>query len=127
MGFQMIKAAETEEEIDKCFPVMAELRPRLNRDEFVGRVRRQITNEGYCLVFLQNAGEVRSVGGIRIGEWLSGGRYLEIEDLVSAEGERSKGFGSELFDWIAEYALAEGCKQIKLVSRVNRLPHTGFI
>lgn len=44
----------------------------------------------------------------------------EIEDLVAAASDRSKGFGGALFDWIVEYACKENCKEIRLVSHVTR-------
>jgi GNAT superfamily N-acetyltransferase len=65
-------------------------------------------------------GEVKAVGGFRIAEWLAGGKYLEIEDLATKDGERSKGYGGALFDWLVELARRENCDQIRLVSHVKR-------
>ena len=73
----------------------------------------------FRLVYLDDNG-VKAVGSYRIGEWLAGGKYLEIEDLVSKSDERSKGYGGELFDWIVKFAKQENCIQIKLVSHVTR-------
>lgn len=116
----MIKIAETEDEIRKCFPVMKELRPHfINEDEFVKQVKRQTENHDFKLVFLADDG-VKAVGGIRIGEWLARGKYLEIEDLVTAADSRSKNYGGQLFDWIEVYAKRENCREIKLVSHVTR-------
>ena len=115
----MIAVAKTDDEIQNCYAVMAELRPHLKPDEFLPQVKRQAENSGYKLAYLTD-GEVKAVGGFRISEWLSGGKYLEIEDLVAKSGERSKGYGGELFDWIVDFAKQEKCNQIKLVSRVER-------
>ncbi len=115
-----IKLAETDDEIERCFPVMSELRPHLREDEFLECVKRQREQSGFQLVYLSVDGEVKAVAGIRIAEWLAGGKALEIEDLVAAEGERSKGYGGELFDWIVGYAKQNACDQIKLVSHVTR-------
>ncbi len=116
----MIKIAGTDDEIRKCYAVMAELRPHfLTEDDFFNQVKGQAENHDFKIVFLE-VNEVKAVGGIRIGEWLGGGKYLEIEDLVASEHERSKGYGGELFDWIVEYAKRENCNQIKLVSHVKR-------
>src|SRR5688500_5772525 len=109
----LIKVAETSTEIQGCFPVMAELRPHLREDEFVERVRRQGKRSGFQLVYLSEDDDVKAVAGIRIAEWLAGGTSLEIEDLVAAAGERSKGYGGQLFDWIVEYAKQNGCDEIK--------------
>ena len=114
-----IKIAESDEEIQCCYAIMAELRPHISPDEFVETVKRQIVNYGFQLVYLTD-GEIKSVGGIRIAEWLSGGKYLEIEDLATKSGERSNGGGGELFDWIVDYARRENCDQVKLVSHVKR-------
>lgn len=116
----MIKIAESEEEIRKCFPIMTELRPHFTDEyEFVKQVKRQIENHDFRLVFLDDNG-IKAVGGIRIGEWLARGNYLEIEDLVTTADARSKNYGSQLFDWIEAYARQENCREIKLVSAVTR-------
>jgi GNAT superfamily N-acetyltransferase len=116
----MIKIAETDDEIIKCYAAMAELRPHFKTENgFLIQVKRQIAESNFRLVYLEE-NEVKAVGGIRIGEWLGGGKYLEIEDLVATENQRSKGYGGELFDWIVDYAKRENCRQIKLVSHVKR-------
>jgi GNAT superfamily N-acetyltransferase len=116
----MIKTAETDNEIIKCYAVMAELRPHFqSENEFLIQVKRQMDQSNFQLVYLEE-NDVKAVGGVRIAEWLSGGKYLEIEDLVATENERSKGFGGELFGWIVDYAKRKNCDQIKLVSHVKR-------
>jgi GNAT superfamily N-acetyltransferase len=114
-----IKIAETEEEIKNCYAVMSQLRPHLSLEKFFAQVKRQIEQSNFQLVYLSE-NEVKAVAGIRIAEWLARGKSLEIEDLVSKENERSKGFGGELFDWIVEYAKRENCVEVRLVSGVTR-------
>jgi GNAT superfamily N-acetyltransferase len=116
---ERIRLAESDDEILNCYEVMSELRPHISRDEFLPRVKRQSEINGFRLAYLTD-GEVKAVAGLRISEWLAGGKYMEIEDLVAKSGERSKGFGGELFDWLVEYAKRENCAQIKLVSHVKR-------
>jgi GNAT superfamily N-acetyltransferase len=99
---------------------MAELRPHIQPDEFLPRVKRLAEIAGYQLVYLTDDG-VKAVAGFRISEWLAGGKYLEIEDLVAKGSERSKGYGGELFDWLMKHAEENHCEQLRLVSRVNRL------
>lgn len=115
-----VKIAASDEEILRCYSVMKQLRPQFLPAEFVSQINRQMSESNFRLVFLEEAGKIRAVGTLRLGEWLAGGRYCEIEDLVADDGERSKGHGGRLFDWIVRYARAEGCGQIKLVSRVDR-------
>ena len=109
----------TDDEIRDCYAVMSELRPHLAPEEFVSRVRSQMESFGYRLVCLRD-GDVHAVGGIRVSECLAGGRYMEIDDLVAREGERSKGYGGQLFDWIVDLARKENCEEVNLISRVTR-------
>lgn len=114
-----IALAETDQDIQKCYPVMAELRPHISFDEFLPQVKRQAKRSGFQLVYLFDE-EVKAVGGFRIAEWLAGGKSLEIEDFIAKDGERSKGYGGKLFDWIVTHAKENNCDQIKLVSSVKR-------
>lgn len=115
-----IAIARTDEEVSRCFPVMAELRPHLAAEGFVSQVNRLADGAGLRLAYLSD-GEVKAVAGFRISEWLAGGRYLEVEDLVSKAGERSKGYGGEMFDWLVAHARENGCAHVRLVSRVTRV------
>ena len=114
-----IRIVSTDADILRCYPVMAELRPHLSREQFLAQVQRQAAESRYALVAVF-APEVVAVAGIRIAEWLPTGRCLEIEDLVTHDGERSRGHGGALFDWIVEHARRERCHEVKLVSSVTR-------
>ena len=115
-----ITVARSEQEISDCYPVMAELRPHIRPNEFLSMVRRLAEIADFQLAYLTD-GEIKAVAGFRISEWLAGGRYLESEDLVVKSGERSRGYGGELFDWLVEHAKENNCLQVRLVSRVSRL------
>lgn len=106
--------------IERCHPVMLELRP-LHSDlgEFVRQVQRQHI-EGFQLAYLEAEGEVRSVAGFRIIETLFGGLTLYLDDLVTRARDRSRGFGAELFDWLAAHARDQGCAILTLDSGVQR-------
>jgi ribosomal protein S18 acetylase RimI-like enzyme len=99
---------------------MAELRPHLPSDEFLPTVKRLMESTGFQLVSLTDDG-IKAVAGFRISDWLAGGKYLEIEDLVAKSGERSKGYGGEMFDWLVQHAKENDCRQVRLVSRVSRV------
>ncbi len=116
---EKILIAEADEEIERCYPVMAELRPHVGPDEFLRRVRRQEASDGYRLAYITE-GEVKAVAGFRIAETLAWGKLLRVDDLVARSGERSKGYGGALFDWLVAFAKSEGCAQLHLDSRVQR-------
>ncbi|GJQ27522.1 MAG: hypothetical protein HBSAPP02_25540 [Phycisphaerae bacterium] len=114
-----ISVAKHDDEIAACWPVMAELRPHVNETEFVARVHRQAAS-GYRLARLEAAGRVVSVAGYRIGENLSWGRHLYVDDLVTAAAARSKGYGEALFNWLVEEARRNECDALHLDSGVQR-------
>ena len=62
----IVALAVTDQEILDCYDVMAGLRPHIGRADFVSRVRRQHEDSGYQLAYLR-AGDVKAVGGFRIG------------------------------------------------------------
>ena len=115
-----ISLAVDDREIEGCYPVMSELRPHVSAEEFLPRVSRQMEDAGYKLAYLSDGGEVKAVAGFRMSECLAWGKFVYVDDLVSKEGERSKGYGGELFDWLVVYAREQGCDQFHLDSGVQR-------
>lgn len=99
---------------------MKQLRTKLEEDEFVDRVKRQVKTDGYELAFLEHKGAAKSVAGFRISECLCDGKFLFVDDFVTDEKERSKGYGDRLFDWIVEYAKKNHCQELDLDSGVQR-------
>jgi len=116
---ERIFLAKEDDEIQSCYPVMAELRPHVKPDEFISRVRRQMESAGYRLACLTDS-EVKAVAGFRISECLAWGKFLYVDDLVAQSDERSKGYGGALFDWLIEYAKGEACDEFHLDSGVQR-------
>lgn len=111
--------AESDDEINACYPVMAELRPHVSESEFLLKVRRQMEIARYQMACAID-GEVKAVGGFRISECLAWGKFMYVDDLVSKLDDRSKGYGGELFDWLVEYARKSDCDQFHLDSGVQR-------
>ena len=116
-----IALAETDADIARCFPVMAQLRPKLRADEFVARIRR-MAGESYRLAFLaDDTGIVRSVAGFRLTDRLHAGRVLYVDDLVTDAASRSRGHGDRLFDWLVAHARSLGCDSFTLDSGTHRV------
>jgi GNAT superfamily N-acetyltransferase len=115
-----IAIAKTREDVRRCFPVMRELRPHFkSAEKFVQQVLRQ-QRDGYLLAFLETEGEVRAVAGYRFLESLFSGKFLYVDDLVTRDGDRSRGFGGVLLDWLVEQARANRCDTLELDSGVQR-------
>ncbi|BAY10581.1 GNAT family N-acetyltransferase [Calothrix sp. NIES-2098] len=114
-----INLAKSDAEIERCFPIMQALRPHLIASDFVSRIRRQ-EQQGYQLAYLEDDGSIKAVGGFRIGESLSWGKFLYVDDLVTQESDRSQGYGTHLLNWLFDYAKANACEQLHLDSGVQR-------
>ena len=111
--------AESDEQIAGCFEVMRYLRPHLEREDFVERIRR-LQQQGYQLAALEDGGQVVTVAGFWLRENLAWGRFTYLDDLVTAEGERSKGYGDKMFDWLLDHARRHDRQQFHLDSGVQR-------
>ena len=120
MTNSQIATATTPEEIRRCYGVMRELRAHIpDQEKFIERVARQ-RQQGYRLAFLESDGEVRAVAGYRFLESLFSGKNLYVDDLVTREIDRSRGFGADLLDWLFEQARITHCETLELDSGVQR-------
>lgn len=104
---------------------MVQLRQHLTPESFRERTHRQ-HREGYEIAFVQDEGVVTAVAGFRVMEMLAYGRILYVDDLVTGEAGRSKGYGDALIDWLVEYARARDCIELQLDSGVQRFRAHAF-
>ena len=115
-----ISTPDTDAGIAATWEVMRQLRPHLPLDEYVARVRRMMESDGYRLAALEEDGEVRAVAGYRYMTMLYCGRLLYLDDFVTDERVRSRGYGRRLLDWLKAEGRAHGCAELQLISRVTR-------
>ena len=118
-GTYVIVDAQSDEEITATFEVMKQLRTHLLKEEFIARIRRQ-QQVGYKLVYLTVNGIVVCVAGIRLTENLAMGRHVYVDDLVTDNAHRSKGYGAILLQWTENFCHQEGCTEVHLDSGVQR-------
>jgi GNAT superfamily N-acetyltransferase len=112
--------AETDADIAATFDVMHQLRPHLERDGYVARVRQLMASDGLRLLALRDGGVVRAVATYRLMDMLYRGRLMYVDDLVTDETVRSRGYGARLVERLCEEAKALGCNEIQLISRTTR-------
>lgn len=119
-----IRTATTDDAIRRCFATMRELRPHLiDAGELLERVRRQQAAHGYELVYIQDdVGDVTACSGYRVAEFLAWGKTLYVDDLVTRESARGRGYGIALMRWLEARARELGCEQFHLDSGTHRLP-----
>lgn len=99
---------------------MAQLRPHITRDDYVPFVQRLIAKERFQLLAALDDGMVSAVAGYRIMEMLYCGRMMYIDDVVTDERVRSRGYGKALIDWLKAEARRLACSEVQLISRVTR-------
>ncbi|WP_447969572.1 GNAT family N-acetyltransferase [Nitrospira sp. M1] len=111
--------ARSDEEIERCFDVMLELRTHLKRSKFLETIR-EMGAEGYKLAYIETDGDVVAVAGYRISCNLLMGKHLYVDDLVTAKTQRSRGHGDVLVSWLREIAVEQGCHYLHLDSGTHR-------
>lgn len=115
-----IKNLITQDEISQSYDAFLELRPHLlNVQSFVDQIKIQ-QKEGYKMVAILQDDEVVACIGFRIMNMLVYGKFLYVDDLITKEKWRRKGFGKILLDNVTEIAKNEGCTQIHLDSGYAR-------
>ncbi len=111
--------ANTDAEIEACFPVFCALRPHVLKESFLAQVRRQQT-QSYEVLALCHEGLVKSAAGFRFAEFLAWGKVLYIDDLTTLPGETSQGFAGCLLDWLIHHARSLECQAVHLDSGYAR-------
>jgi len=115
----MPEHADSDAEIAACYDVMAELRSHIGREAFLPLIR-SMQADGFRLACIHAEGRVVAVAGYRLSTNLFYGYNLYVDDLVTAENERSKGYGKELIAWLRTIAVEKGCRAFHLDSGVQR-------
>jgi GNAT superfamily N-acetyltransferase len=117
-----LRHAETGAEIAACFPVMVSLRPHLTgAEELVTRVQRQHEAAGYRLLAAWRDGVPVALAGYRIAENLIHGRFIYVDDLVTADGERRGGLGAELLAAVAQIGRDHGVARLVLDTALDNV------
>jgi len=105
---------ESELALDAAYLLMRELRPHLtDAASFIARVQRQ-AEQGYCLQGIWQDQQLVALAGWRILENLLYGRFLYVDDLVTAPCARSHGLGAKLIDALREEARGQACTHLVL-------------
>lgn len=117
--------AQSDAEIEACFSVMHELRPHLQKEGFLSRVRSQQAR-GYELAYIEEEGKPGAVAGFRVSENLAWGKFLYVDDLVTSAALRSRGHGAALLRWLCQLAKARECLQLHLDSGLQRTAAHAF-
>ena len=117
---QIVRIMETDAEIMSTFSTFKQLRPHLVEEDFLARIKHLQDTYGYYLVAVIEDHEVKAAAGYRVTESLAWGKYFYVDDLITDEGSRRKGYAQTLWDWLIEQAKGNECEQFHLDSGVHR-------
>lgn len=109
-----------EAELRLAWPVMRELRDRIDEQTYLERAAIAVAR-GYRLLALRVDGGIVSLAGFDVLTTLSQGRHLYVWDLVTAAAERSRGHGAAMIERLVVIARDEGCATIALDSALWRV------
>ena len=110
-----------EHELEAAFPVVAELRTHLDREEFVYAVKRQAAL-GYELWGAFEGRALVGAIGFRSAHTLARGAHLHVDDLVVTQSRRKSGVGRALLEMAEKEARRHGHDSVFLDSRPEVLP-----
>ncbi len=119
-----IKVCVTPQDIIATFPVMNQLRPKLQKESYLQTIQQLQHTDSYHLVgVFENNNTCVAVAGYRYRHRLFLDAKLEIyvDDLVTDNTQRSKGYGKLLLDWIKTEAKRLGCIAVTLDSGTQRV------
>jgi len=114
----MIQLANNND-IPKLIPVLKVLRPTRTEEE-LAKLLEILFDEGYKLAFIGDENMAFAAIGFRIQTFLYSGKTLYVDDLVTLETHRKKGYGKLLLDFAKEYAKERNCETFSLDSGMMR-------
>ncbi len=112
-------AVQTKIDLERCFPIIKELRPSLTLSEYVLIYEEAHRTNGYEIVAIEENGKILSVMGYRVLYDFVRGKHIYIDDLVSTKEARSKGFGAELLFHAENVAKELNCKSLRLCTGLD--------
>lgn len=109
----------TEEEIKYCYEMMHQIREDLTERDFLSAISEQLKN-GYKIVYVIQDEEIICIAGFTIGDKLSWGKHLLIEDFVTNKSIKSIEAAEALLNFIKIYAKQQKCNSIHLDSSIQK-------
>lgn len=116
--FQFVEI-KTDQQLKDAFVVLKELRPHLTFENFL-KIYHEAQQEGqYTILGLFSEQRLVAIMGYRYLHDFVRGKHLYIDDLVTAENERSQGFGAQLLQKAEELSIQNGCSTLRLCTGVE--------
>lgn len=117
---EIVELGPDDSRMPAALAVMGELRADRSVEDLERLLAEARERGEYRIAGLFEAGECRAVAGFRVATSFAYGRHLFVDDLVTADAQRSRGHGERLEEHLRSIARAEGCGAIRLNSGLAR-------
>ena len=116
---EFVEVSPGDARLSDVYPVLHELRTELSEQAFQD-LYEEGYGEGYRVVGLFDDGECRAAAGYHLSHGFMHGRFMYVDDLVTADAHRSKGYGRAMNEHLFEIARRHGCNTVQLDSGTQR-------
>lgn len=115
-----IKLISSEEEANRCFPIITALRPHLTKEGFIEQWKRQQTQGYQIAAVLDENEEISALAGYRFAEFLAWGKAIYLDDLITDPSKKRHGYALALLDWLENEGKLNNCDTLQLDSGHQR-------
>lgn len=109
-----IFVVRTKQDLERCFPIMKELRPHLSFEEYLYLYEQAHQRDSYEIAAVERGTEILAVMGYRFLFDYVRGKHLYVDDLVCSHKVRSQGFGANLLEYAEQVAKNHDCATLRL-------------
>jgi len=114
-----IFTAKSKTDLERCFPILKELRPHLSFEDCIAIYNDSHLADGYEIVAIEQEREIVAVMGYRFLSDFVRGKHVYVDDLVSTEKARSLGLGAELLRFAEDIARKHNCQSLRLCTGIE--------
>lgn len=118
MNYEFTKA-NTVSDLKWFYPTIKQLRSELSYEDYLSMYEKAHINDGYELLAITRGEEVFAVIGYRILYDFVHGKHVYIDDLITAELHRAKGFGTKLLSHVEGIAKTLCCTKLRLCTGIK--------
>lgn len=115
-----VKELLNKEDLLKAFPLIKQLGASFSEETYLSLIE-DMKKEDYKMFALYAEEEVVSVAGVSKLTTLQYGKHVYVNELVTDENQRSKGYGQILLSFVNEWAKDNGCNVVVLSSGFQRV------
>jgi GNAT superfamily N-acetyltransferase len=106
------------EELPLILPLIGRHNAKIEPEELRRRLEVMIPHGYHCIAAF-GGGRIVGVAGYWLGARFYCGEYMDVDNVVVDESQRSRGVGLKMMDWLHAKARELGCKVVMLDSYVT--------